>query len=415
MFKPPAFFIGFRYVLAKQRNAFVSLISIITTTGLVLGVATLIVVLSVVNGFDRELQNRILNLVPHANIYGYQGPIQDWQNISKLTEENSQVIGSAPFIQGQGMLRHKNNVSVVAINAILPEKEQALSDIEQYIIKGTINDLNPSSNNILLGSTLAEDLDLKLGDNLSLILPQPRTNGVGITAQFIPAKLVGIIKTDSQLDASLTLVHLNTGARWFNLGTSVHGIKLKFTNLFEAPTLVRDIALKLPGIYYVNDWSYSHGNMFQHIQSSKTLIGLLLLLIVAVAAFNIVSTLVIGVTNKQADIAILRTIGLSPNSIRGIFMIQGALIGMTGTLIGIGLGVLVSLTVTDLIVAVENFFNIKLISSANYPVSFLPSELRIEDVLTVAVSAFLVSFLATLYPSSRAANVKPAEVLRHEV
>jgi len=415
MFSPFSLFVGWRYTRAQRGNLFISFISLVSMLGLMLGVAALILVLSVMNGFDRELKQRILGMVPHAVINGYDAPLQDWDSIRQTLLVAEGVEGVAPYTQAQGMLSANGRVQPVLVSGIDPSLEASVSIAAQQMKEGELSDLQSGEYNIVLGQLLARFLSLQVGDKVNLVLPEASVSVAGVVPRMKRFTVVGIFSVGAELDANLAYIHLHDAARLkrFSEG-AVEGLRVKFTDLFDAPFRVRELARDLAVPVYTSDWTRTHGNLFQAIQLEKRMIGLLLFLIVFVAAFNIVSTLVMVVTDKRADIAILRTLGATPGTILRIFMIQGSLIGMLGTLLGSVLGVVLALTVSDLVAWVERQFGIEFLSSEVYFISYLPSELQLSDLLTVVGITLAISFTATLYPAWRASRTQPAEALRYE-
>lgn len=414
MFKPLSLFIGLRYTAAKRSNHFISFISMASMLGLMLGVAALIVVLSVMNGFDRELKQRILGMVPHASISGYGKPLQNWPDLVDQLETNTQVIAAAPFIQAQGMLTSRGVVRGALINGIDTEAERKVSILGQHIEEGSLDALDTQRFGIVLGELLAGYLGAQLGDKVTLVLPEASVSVAGVVPRLKRFTVVGIFSVGAELDANLAYISLRDAAKIKRLGDGVDGIRLKFDDLFAAPTKVRAIAAELDGYYYASDWTRTHGNLFQAIQLEKRMIGLLLFLIVLVAAFNIVSTLVMVVTDKKADVAILRTLGATPGRIMRIFMVQGTFIGILGTCLGTLLGVLLAWNIAGIIAWVESTFAIQFLDPNVYFISQFPSDLQWGDVGVITVTALIISFLATIYPAWRAAKTDPAEALRYE-
>jgi len=412
-------FIGLRYTKAKRRNHFISFISLISMIGLTLGVAVLIVVLSVMNGFDNELRHRILGMVPHATIGAYGG-MHNWQQIADKVIQNPSVTGVAPFVQAQGMLTAHGAVRGALINGILPSEEKNVSIIgeDKYWVAGSLDALKPGEFGIILGDLIRKQLRVNIGDKITLVLPEASLTPAGVFPRLKRFTVVGIFKVKAELDSSLALIHLQDGQKLFRTQKTVHSLRLQFQDLFEAPVLSHQIAASLktqvPGDYYSTNWTRTHGNLFGAIKMEKNMMGLLLTLVVAVAAFNIISTLVMVVTDKQADIAILRTMGASPNTIMGIFMVQGIYIGIVGTLVGTVLGVLMALNISDFYLWLENVLGQQILNSEVYFISYLPSELKWSVVFGICGISMGLSFLATLYPSWRAAKTQPADALRYE-
>ncbi len=414
MFKPFSLFVGLRYTAAKRNNHFISFISLVSMLGLMLGVAALILVLSVMNGFDRELKDRILGMVPHASITGYDQPIEDWKSISSTVLDDPRVIGTAPFIHAQGMLTNAGQVRGVMVQGVDPEAEKAVSIVAEHMLNGSWDTLKEANFGIVLGDLLARYLGVRMGDKVTLVLPEASISVAGVTPRLKRFTVVGIFSVGAELDRSLAYINIDDAAKIKRIPEGVEGIRLTLDDLFKAPSAVREIGSKLPGYYLISDWTRTHGNLFQAIQMEKKMIGLLLFLIVFVAAFNIVSTLVMVVTDKKSDIAILRTLGATPGMIMRIFMVQGVVIGFAGTLLGAGLGTLLALTVTDLVAWLESVLGVQFLSADVYFISYLPSQLNMSDVVLITASAMSISFLATLYPAWRASKTQPAEALRYE-
>ncbi len=413
MIKRYPFLIGLRYTAVKRRNHFISFISLTSMVGLVIGVALLITVLSVMNGFDRELQQRILGMVPHAVIKPYTD-MRNWQAVEKQVVAHPKVIAAAPFINAQGMVTKNGSVHGIQLNGILPEEETDVSIISRHMVQGSLDDLVSGEFGMIIGEILSRQLQLSLGDKVTVVLPEASLTPAGVFPRLKRFTVVGIFKVGADLDASLTMIHMDDAAKILRLDESVHGLRLKMVNLLDAPQVSREIAYNLDAGYYSVDWTRTHGNLFQAIRMEKTMIGLLLMVIVAVAAFNIISTLVMVVTDKKADIAILRTMGATPKAIMSIFIVQGAYIGVVGTLIGTTIGIILSLNVSEIILAIESLMKTQFLNPDVYFISDLPSQLRMDDVVIVSGSALLMSLLATLYPAWRASKVQPAEALRYE-
>lgn len=403
--------IGLRYAGARQRSQLVSFISGISIVGLILGVSLLLVVLSVMNGFDRELRERILGVMPQAAIYHRHG-IESWQQLQQQLEAHPEVGAAAPFVQLQGLASHKRQVSPVSIYGIEPSQESRVSIIESYLAPAEFQQLATDPTAVVLGQALADKLKVSIGSRVTLVVPR---KGQSRSAPRIKVLRVGgILTTGTEVDNSLALVHLPQAMSLSDYPERVGGMRLQVTDLFDAPRVAYELVRDLPYGYYGSDWTRSHGNLFQAIQMSKGLVGLLLFLIIAIAAFNVVSTLIMVVVDKQGDIAILRTLGASTGTIMKVFMVQGSLIGVIGTVSGILLGVVLSQVVTDAVAWIEQLFGIQFLKSDVYPISYLPSDLRWPDVVLVGLVSLCMSFLATLYPAWRASRVNPAEALRYE-
>ncbi|MCQ4294733.1 lipoprotein-releasing ABC transporter permease subunit [Pseudomonas stutzeri] len=414
MFRPLSVFIGSRYTRAKRRNHFISFISLTSLIGLALGVLAMIMVLSVMNGFQREMSSRILGMVPHATVIGEQ-PLDDWQAVAARLSSHKQIVGMAPVTQLEGMLSFKGSMQPIQISGIDPQAESQVSIVGERLVGGSLDQLQPGEFGVIIGLMTARRFGLKLGDKLTLIVPEVSSTPGGVTPRMQRLNVVGVFKVGADLDGSLGMIHRADAAqihRW--APEQVQGVRLKLSDLYRAPEVAAQVAATLGEGYRVEDWSYTQGSLFSAMKMEKTMIGLLLMLIVAVAAFNIIATLIMVVADKRADIAILRTLGATPRQIMAIFMVQGSIIGFSGTVIGVILGVLGALNVSELVTWLEKVSGQHIFSSDVYFISTLPSELRLEDVVLVSVTALGLSFLATLYPAWRAAQTQPAEALRYE-
>jgi len=424
MFKPLSVFIGLRYVRAKRRNHFISFISLISTLGIALGVLALITVLSVMNGFEKELRERILGMASHATIEGIYKPLEGWQTVSRLVEKDPRVLGSAPFIQGEAMLSNGRVSKGILIRGIRPSKEVAVSDVGDKIISGSLNELKPRSYNIAIGNELAMRMfgttDVKemkeQGDNgITVIIPQAVVTAAGVVPRFRRFKVVAVFEIGMhEYDSGLAIMSMRDASRLYRMGDKVSGVRLKLNDIFKAPAIARELVDKLPGGYIVRDWGQKHTNLFKAINLEKRMMFIILSLIVVVAAFNIVSTLVMAVTDKESDIAILRTLGAPPRMIMAIFMIQGIFLGVVGTSLGLAAGIPIALNVESVVSAVENMLGSKLFSPDVYYISKLTGDLHWDDVYTIGIASLLVAVVATLYPAWRAARTQPAEALRYE-
>lgn len=410
---PLSFWIGLRYLAAKRRNHFISFISASSMIGMTLGVAVLILVLSVMNGFERELRDRILGMVPHGVIYEVGG-IQDWQQLARKVEQNPLVAATAPLIQMQGMFAHGGRVQGVMLSGVDPSVESSVSILPEHIKTGRFDDLVVGSFGVFLGDILARQLRVQAGDKVTLMLPEATLSPAGVLPRIKRLEVLGTFSVGAELDSSMAVLNISDAAKLERLDAQAQGLRIRFHDLFQAPKGIWEILNSLEGQYTGSDWTRTQGNLFQAIKMEKTMIGLLLLIIVAVAAFNIISTLVMAVTDKQADIAILRTMGASPRTIMGIFMTHGVAIGVIGVIAGTLLGITLALTVSDLVHWLEQLLHIQFLSSDVYFISYLPSQLLWQDVGIIVGSSLVLSFLATLYPAWRASKVQPAEALRYE-
>ncbi|MBJ7538141.1 lipoprotein-releasing ABC transporter permease subunit [Marinomonas transparens] len=406
--------IGLRYARAKRSNHFISFISFSSIAGLALGVAVLITVLSVMNGFDRELRERILGMVPHATLWGAPA-LPNWRETAELVEKMPNVVGVAPHTQAQVMFQAGASVHGAILNGINPEMEKKVSIIDQHMASGSLEALNETRFGIVLGAQLAKMLKVKVGDKVTAILPKANVSIVGVSPVLKRFTLVGTFEVGAELDSSLAYINIKDAAKLKRYGVDeVEALRISFDDLFLAPTRIWDIARAVPGQNRVSDWTRTHGNLFQAIKMEKTMIGLLLLLIVAVAAFNIVSTLVMVVTDKRNDIAILRTMGLTSGQVMWVFIVQGMFIGMLGTLIGVISGVALALNVSEIIAGVQNLLGIQFLNADVYFINYLPSQLEWSDVEMIVISAFIMTVTATIYPAWQASKVEPAEALRYE-
>lgn len=406
-----------RYTRAKRKNHFISFISLTSMIGIGLGVAALIVVLSVMNGFQKELRTRILGVASHLEITGSNNQLSDWQNIAAVASKHQHVLASAPYITAQGMLSYGQGVQGAIVRGILPEAEDKVADIGSHMKAGHLTDLHPGEFGIVLGSDLAFAIGAQIGDKVVVLAPQGQFTPTGVVPRLKQFTVVGLFQIGMyEYDAGLALIHMDDAAKLYRMGDKVSGVRLKLDDLFNAPAIAASINTQLNqgGSYYVTDWTQQHANFFRAVQMEKRVMFIILTLIVAVAAFNIVSTLVMAVTDKRADIAIMRTFGASPGSIMTIFIIQGALIGIIGTVAGAFFGILIALNIDTIIPFIEGLFHVQFLAKDVYYISDLPSDLIWSDVITIVVMSFILSLLATLYPSWRASKINPAEALRYE-
>ena len=415
MKQPFELFIGLRYTRAKRRNHFISFISATSMIGIALGVTALITVLSVMNGFENELRSRILGMTSHAVVSQAGAAITDWQHLAEIVEKNPHVLGSAPFVEGEGMVRHGRELSGVMLRGIEPAAESKISKISQHMLAGQLDDLKAGEFGLVVGRHLAMAMGVGLGDSLDLMIPTANVTPAGVTPRFRRFTVVGVFEIGMyEYDRSLVLMHRLDAAALYRMGDAVNGLRLEFDDVYKAPHLARELATQLPAYYQVSDWTRQHRNFFAAIQTEKRVMFIILSLIVAVAAFNIVSTLVMAVTDKQADIAILRTLGASPQSIMAVFMVNGTLIGLIGTALGLAGGIGLALNIETIVPALEQFLGRDLLADDVYYISDLPSDLVWVDVIKIGFLSLGLSLISTIYPAWRAARIEPAEALRYE-
>lgn len=411
MFRPFSLYVGVRYTGARARNSFISVITLISALGLMLGVAVLITVLSVMNGFDRELQTRILGMVTHVSLHGRE-PVEDWQRLVDVATRYDEVLAAAPFRQLEGMLSHRGEVTGVIVAGIEPEQEKKVSIVGDFLEAGSLESLAPGEFNVVLGYGIARRLGLDVGDKVTLVLPEATLSPAGVMPTFRRFTVTGVFRVRAEVDSMLAYVHVEDAARLARQPGTVEGVRLRLDDLFAAPMVGWQLERETGPGYYTTDWTRTHGNLFQAIRMEKAMMTLLLSFIVAVAAFNIISSQVMLVTEKRANIAVMRTMGATPGAIMRIFMVQGMLIGFVGTLLGTIIGVLLATNISAIARWLEEALNTKLFEA--YFVNYLPSELQWSDVITIVSIALAISFTATLYPSWRASRVQPAEALRYE-
>ena len=434
---PFELFVGLRYTRAKRKNHFISFISLTSMVGIALGVAALIVVLSVMNGFQAELRNRILGVASHIEVTGPNNKLESWQTLIPRIKQNPQVRETAPYITAQGMLSFGEGVQGAIVRGIIPLAEDKVADLGRHMKAGSLNDLKAGEFGIILGSDLAFNLGATLGDKVVVVSPQGQFTPTGVAPRIKQFKVVGLFQIGMyEYDAGLALIHMDDAAKLYRMEGTVSGVRLKIDDIDDAPKVSGELNQSLStsllsneskdlatgdtvtntfgSQYFVTDWTQQHANFFKAVQMEKRVMFIILALIVAVAAFNIVSTLVMAVTDKRADIAIMRTFGASPRSIMGIFIVQGALIGVIGTIAGAVIGVLIALNIGIIVPFIENLFHVQFLAKDVYYISDLPSKLEWSDVTTIVLMSFVLSLLATLYPSYKASQINPAEALRYE-
>ncbi|MDL5366417.1 lipoprotein-releasing ABC transporter permease subunit [Xanthomonas sp. NCPPB 2654] len=414
MFKPLPVAIGLRYLRAKRRNNFISFISMASILGIALGVTVLITTLAVMSGFQKEIRDRLLQMAAHATVSAQGAPMQDWQHAVDVATRDPRVAGAAPYVEEEALLTGQRNQPAI-VRGILPGEEAKVSVLAQKMKQGSIDSLTPGSYNILLGQELALWLGVGVGDKVVVMLGEPQASPMGMVPRYKRFTVSGIFEAGyNEIDRGLAVTSMADMQRVLRMGDGVTGVRLKLHNMDLAWNVARDLALNLHGPYMVSDWTRENANLYQSLKMEKTVMGILLSLIIAMGAFNLVSSQVMLVTDKQADIAILRTLGLSPGGVMQVFMVQGTLIGVIGTVAGVIGGIVLTLNLERILAGIEALFNIKLLPEDVYYITGLPTDMQPHDVVVITLVALLMSFLATLYPAWRAARTQPAEALRYE-
>ncbi|QBR85074.1 lipoprotein-releasing ABC transporter permease subunit [Legionella israelensis] len=414
MFKPLALFIGLRYTRAKKKNHFVSFISLSSMLGIALGVMVLITVLSVMNGFDEEIHQRFFGMAPEITITGQNNQIDDWKTLAEKLEKEKGIKAVAPYVGGQGLLTHEGQVLPIVLTGILPEREKDVTHLQDKLIAGKMSDLEHFG--MILGRGLADRLGVMLGDKVTIMIPQATVTPAGMIPRFKRFTVKGIFSAGSgfNFDTQLAFINLKDSQKLLRLGDNVSGVKMKINQIYQAPEISADLSFRLGPSYQVGNWTQQFGAFFQAVKLEKTMMFLILLLIIAVAAFNLVSSLVMVVNDKQAEIAILRTIGASPSNILWIFIVQGMMVGIVGTVLGMIGGLLLASNATEIVNSLQSFFNVQVLSSSIYFVDYLPSKILISDLWHICVAALFMSFVATIYPAWRASRTVIAEALHYE-
>jgi lipoprotein-releasing system permease protein len=412
---PLGLYIGLRYLRAKRRNRFISFISLVSMLGIALGVAVLITVLSVMNGFDEQIQTRIFSMASHITLLR-AGGISDWPALRERVLSQPGVTGAAPQVSGQGILTHSGVVHSTLVQGVLPALEARVSELGQHMMMGQLSDLRPGEFGIVLGEKLATQLGVYLGDKVVLVTPKAAVTLLGILPTFKRFTVVGIFSVGNgfAFDSHYAFIHLQDAQKLYSMGDKISSLRIQAQQLSQAPSLARQLQQQLGAMYQANDWTGQYGGVFAAVSMEKTMMFLVLCLIVVVAVFNLISSLVMVVTDKQADIAILRTLGATPGKIMRVFVTQGSMIGAVGTILGLLLGVTLAWNVTGLVHVIETLFNVHLFTGESYYVDYLPSKLLGSDVIKICSLSLLLSVLATLYPAWQAAQVRPAEALRYE-
>ena len=407
--------IGLRYTRAKKDNHFISFISLVSMLGIALGIIVLVTVMSVMNGFESELKERILGMVPHIVIGDRGDGFEDWQSLEQKVLQHPEVVSAAPFIASQSMFRNRGYTKYGLLQGVLPKKEAEVSIIDDYMIMGSLDDLKPKEFGIILGIGLASGLGVSVGDKVTSLLADGATvSPAGISPRYKRFTVVGIFEVKSEVDSSLALIHMSDAAKFSRRGNKVTNLRVTTKDLLDAAYTAWELRDMVGDEFYVSDWNQTHGTLFKAVKMEKRMMFILLAFIIAVAAFNIVSTLVMVVTDKQSDIAILRTLGASPATIMRIFIIQGSLNGVIGTVVGVIGGVALAANLPDVVTFIEGVFGVQVLPGDVYFIGFLPSLLVWDDVIVIAFSALLMSTMATIYPAWKASKTKPAEALRYE-
>lgn len=405
--------IGLRYTRAKRRNQFISFVSGFSLLGMTLGVMALIIVLSVLNGFDRELKGRILNVIPHGFISA-QAPVSDWQNLAEQIERLPGVVASSPYISGFGLATSEYGSEMVEIQGILPEEEKRVSVVDQHMLRGELDDLKPGEWGIVIGRILARFLNVDVGDQISILTPRVSTTPMGPILMPRQFTVVAVFDVGAEVDKTLAMIHMDSAQRLFRYREAVEGLHVRVNDIYRAGPVMNGVAAALEGDYQVRDWSQTQGSLFQAVKMEKILIMLMLMIIVAIAAFNIISSLVLMVADKRSDIAVLRTLGMTARQVMAIFVVQGSAVGLAGIVLGVILGVLGAFYVGDIVSFLESLFGQKIFDPGVYYISELPSHWMLSDTLIVVGVAIVMSVLATFPPALRAARIAPAEALRYE-
>jgi lipoprotein-releasing system permease protein len=416
MFRPVSLFIGLRYTRAKRRNHFISFISLMSMLGIALGVIVLITVLSVMNGFDREIKNRVFSMVPAITVGSDANFISNWPDLQKLLKNAPEITATAPYVESEVLLTSTGLVQPSLIRGIIPSEEKNISALADKMIQGQLVDLKPGTFGIVLGEDLASRLDVVIGDKLTVVTPQVSLSPAGVLPRFKRFTVVGIFRSGGGFgfDAMMAFINLTDSQKLLEMGSYVTGLHVNIKNVYDAQRVTLDLAKNLTPSARISNWTDQFGAFFQAVSLEKTMMFFILLLIIAVAVFNLVCTLVMVVTEKEADIAILRTIGATPRMIMAIFIVQGATVGIFGTLLGVLGGVALALNVTALVNWTQHVLHVQLLSSKMFFVDYLPSQLQSTDVIQISLCALVLSLLATIYPAWRASKTEPVEALRYE-
>lgn len=415
MYKFLPLYIGLRYIRAKRRNQFISFISLVSMLGIALGVMVLITVLSVMNGFDHEIADRIFNMSQQVTVTNFDQQVANWPALEQQVAKQQNVTGVAPFVRGQAMLANAGVARPVILTGVLPDQEQKVSQIANKMTQGSYSDLKPGKFGIIMGEALAEGLGLSVGDKVTVLTTDVNVSPVGVVPQYKRFTLTGLFKVGGgfQFDETAAFIEMHDAQKLFKLQNNVTGLRVKVTDLYVAPRVSDELQQALPQ-NYIGNWTNEFGAYFKAIQMEKSMMFIILILIIGIAAFNLVSTLVMVVTDKRSEIAILRTLGASPKSIMAIFMVQGSIVGLVGTFLGVVSGIILAINAPNIVAGIQNLLHTHLISSSVYFIDYLPSKLELKDVFKISLVSLFLSLLATLYPAWQAARTQPAEALRYE-
>lgn len=415
MFRPVSLFIGLRYTRAKRRNHFISFISLVSMLGIALGVAVLITVLSVMNGFDYEIRHRIFDVANQVSVTNYIGAISEWPAVNKKITQNPNVIAASPFVSGQGMILRGSVANPVLVTGIVPNKEATVSNMQANLVAGSFDLLKPKKFNVIIGQSLAASLGVGVGDKIILLIPQASASPMGVMPRSRQFNIVGIFHVEGNFnyDRGMIYTHMQDAQALYQLQNNITGFRLKVNDLYAAPAIAQALQQTLGDSYYVSDWTEEWGPFFKMVRMEKTTMFIILLLIIVVAAFNLVSSLVMVVTDKRAEIAILRTLGATPRTIMSTFIVQGFVVSLIGVLFGILGGILLALNATNIVTSIQHLFHVDFVASVFY-IDYLPSRLVWSDVWQISLIAVFLSLFATLYPAWQASRVQPAEALRYE-
>lgn len=414
MFKPFFLYVGYRYAHSKRRNHFISFISLTSMIGIAIGVTTLITVLSVMNGFNKEIRSKMLSVTPHIVLQGIDGPLRNWQPLISQILMEPGVVGAVPYIISQGLLVENGVTQPTIVRGIDPNMMDEVFPLKSNTTMGNLDNLQPGSFRVAIGEHLAQGLGVTLGDKVTLLMPQTNASIAGISAKYKRLVVAAIYRTGTNYDDRAAFVNIKDAALMFKMQDSITGIQVRVVDELDAPRIAAALSQRFEGRYWISDWSNDYASFFEALNMEKTVMWCILLLIIIVAAFNLVSSLVMMVTDKRSDIAILRTMGATPKDVMGIFIAQGVIIGLVGTLIGLIGGLLLAYNVTAIVEHIQTLLNVKFVSEDAYLIGFVPSQIKQMDVAVVCGISLLMSLLATVYPAWRAANIAPAEALRYE-